>query len=67
MFLFLRYSHDSLIIEDNLILFGGVNRECGHEKPGLCVVNLKNNSTAEYSLPVNMYKLSSFILLNSIS
>ena len=47
-----RYSHTSHIVDDTLILVGGVNDE--EILPGLCFVDLKSLRAAEFPLPVSI-------------
>ncbi|PSN43970.1 tRNA wybutosine-synthesizing protein 4 [Blattella germanica] len=45
-----RYSHTSAVSGDKLILIGGVNTLPGRQ-PGICVVDLNENSCVEFRLP----------------
>jgi tRNA wybutosine-synthesizing protein 4 len=57
-----RYSHSSLIIDDTLILFGGVNFS---SKPlGICMIDLNKVSAYEFDLPVQACDLSPLMVLN---
>ncbi len=56
-----RYSHQALVTQDNrLILVGGVS-SCYPRSPGVCVIDLKNWTSVEYSLPVRIKPLMEFM------
>lgn len=48
--LFNRYSHTAQVIDNLLVLIGGVNL-C-HQSPGVAVINLLTGACAEYALSV---------------
>lgn len=49
-----RYAHTSHIIDDVLILIGGVNYNI---TPGICFIDLNTLVACEYELPVSVKKL----------
>ena len=60
-----RYSHTSHIIDDTLILIGGVNYSA--IPPGICFIDLKTRTAFEFDLPVLYFLLlfSYFYSLNA--
>ena len=56
-----RYSHQALVTTDNrLILAGGIS-SCHSRTPGVCVIDLQNWTSVEYSLPVRTIPLIEFM------
>ena len=50
-FTFCRFSHTSLMVDDELVLIGGVSNEC--PPPGCAVINLNSKQCMERPLPVS--------------
>ena len=57
-FQFIRYSHTSHVINDFLILIGGVNYL--NSPPGLCFLDLNRLNAYEFDLQVNIYTILNF-------
>lgn len=49
---FSRYSHTSHVVDDTLILVGGVNRN--DSPPGVCLIDLVSCEAREFSVPVKL-------------
>lgn len=49
-FFFFRYSHTAHVVDDNLVLIGGVTPISSHP-PGVIVLHLKNLTWKSYTLP----------------
>lgn len=57
-----RYSHSSVVIDDTLILVGGVNFS---SKPvGICIIDLKREFAVEFDLPVQSIDSSPLMIVN---
>lgn len=52
-----RYSHTAHLVEDKIVLIGGVNTH--HPPPGVAVINLTTQRSMEFALPVSGRPLNS--------
>ena len=58
-FLFFRYSHTAHVVNDHLVLVGGVSPNSTHI-PGVVLLNLKSLTWKSFSLPVSYLLLSQY-------
>ena len=61
-FFFLRYSHTAHVVNDHLVLVGGVSPNSTHT-PGVVLLNLKSLSWKSFSLPVSSLLLSQYSIV----
>ena len=58
-FFFFRYSHTAHVVNDHLVLVGGVSPNSTHT-PGVVLLNLKSLIWKSFSLPVSAFLLSQY-------
>ena len=56
---FFRYSHTAHVVNDHLVLVGGVSPNSTHT-PGVVLLNLKSLTWKSFSLPVSAFLLSQY-------
>ena len=59
LYFFFRYSHTAHVVNDHLVLVGGVSPNSTHT-PGLVLLNLKSLIWKSFSLPVSSFLLSQY-------
>ena len=59
LYFFFRYSHTAHVVNDHLVLVGGVSPNSTHT-PGVVLLNLKSLTWKSFSLPVSAFLLSQY-------